>query len=607
MSEFYKDWNASKSQNNNGAVPFYRQIDLTPEEKEQACKNIGVASNDAIERLEDEFTDLRGYMAVVEGNVNTALTAVNDAVSAANDAVTAANAALSQVSTVTADVATISAKADTNSANISVLSGNVDTNIANIVSISGKNTVQDNQIYALSGTVAGLTNNFNTVSAKVDTNASDISALSAAEGNDRTDINTISGNLNTVSGIATSARQEALEAKNTANATSAFCQTNYQNLTSGWSAMQNDWSAFSAAEDDVITAATAAIPGQVSAEVSGQLSGKQDNLTPGVNISLTTAGVIDVRNNSCQATGNASVALGFATRANGNYTLSNGYSTSATGMYSHAEGRFTITDTVAQHVEGQFNAPATGALHVIGNGTTTANRSNIVETYTDRVVVNGNLINDTKDQVLAQFMFDNTPLSSREQTKLILKNGPIDVTEHISAAKIYNIGNYQYINIASGVADNRYLINAQGVEIVDWEGTVGAALHGAIGTFIPPTAWPTAYLPANSYNGTNAISYNSFAADNKRITYIPSGWLNNLSSLVTDTSYYLYNVREMFRGCINLTGDVKPWMDFVLSQSAEGHVGAIGREWYRSSMFRGCTGIDNYSTLTADPTYSAFF
>lgn len=52
MSEFYKDWNASKSQNNNGAVPFYRPIDLTPEEKEQACKNIGVASNDAIERLE---------------------------------------------------------------------------------------------------------------------------------------------------------------------------------------------------------------------------------------------------------------------------------------------------------------------------------------------------------------------------------------------------------------------------------------------------------------------------------------------------------------------------------------------------------------------------
>lgn len=630
---FLKDWNASKSQNNNGAVPFYRPIDLTPEEKEQACKNIGVAGNDAIERLEGEFTDLRGDMAVVEGNVNTALTAVNNAVTAANDAVSAANAALSQVFTVTADVAAISAKADTNSANIASISAQVQTNVTDISNVSAKNAAQDTQISALSGTVNGLTNNVNSVSAKVDTNTSNISTLSAAEANDRTDINTLSGNLNTVSGIATSARQEALEAKNTANATSAFCQTNYQNLTSGWSAMQNDWSAFSAAEDAVITAATAAIPGQVSAEVSGQLSGKQDKLTPGVNIFLTTADVIDVKNLACTAEGNYAVALGDQTSAYGNYSMTvgnrtsagtygfaegsravaagiyshaEGSATSAIGQASHAEGRGTITDTNYQHVEGQYNAPAFGALHVIGNGTTTAQRSNIVETYTDRVVVNGDLINDTKDQVLTQFMFDNTPLSSRSQTKLILKNGPISATSPISAAKIYNIGNYEYINNTSGVADNTYLINVSGVEIVDWEGTVGSILHGSIGTFRPPTAWPTAYLPANSYNGTTGLSYNSFAADNKIITSIPSGWLNSVSSYVTD-SYSLYSVREMFRGCTNLTGDVKPWMDFVLSQSAAGQAGASGRDWYRASIFRGCTGVDNYSTLTADPTYSGFF
>lgn len=404
MSEFYKDWNASKSQNNNGSVPFYRPIELTPEEKEQACKNIGVASNDAIERLEGEFTDLRGDMAVVEGNVNTALTAVNDAVISANGAVTAANAALSQVSAVTADVANISAKADSNSDNIDVLSAKVDTNIANIVAISGKNTVQDNRLDDLEYYVNGLTNSATYHDAKI------------------------------------------------------------QNLENDWTTysadLRNDFNTFSAAEDAVITAATAAIPGQVSAEVSGQLSGKQDKLTTGVNISLNKAGVIDLHNNQCSATQN-SVAIGdksksindygfvhgrYATNAgkfnailaaynesaSGTYNLVAGSSnvvdgnwntvvgsgntvtannfnflqgvgntignvqgahaegnrTYALSDYSHSEGQYTITDTIGQHVEGQYNAPAVGALHVIGNGTSNAQRSNAWEVYADKIIAN---------------------------------------------------------------------------------------------------------------------------------------------------------------------------------------------------------------------------
>ena len=34
MANWNKDWNESQSLNNNGAVPFYRPLDLTPEEKE---------------------------------------------------------------------------------------------------------------------------------------------------------------------------------------------------------------------------------------------------------------------------------------------------------------------------------------------------------------------------------------------------------------------------------------------------------------------------------------------------------------------------------------------------------------------------------------------
>lgn len=661
MSEFYKNWDASKSQNNNGAVPFYRPLELTPAEKEQACKNIGVASNDAILRLENEFTDLRGDMATVSSDSQSAVAAANSAVSEATSAKNQAIALMNYVTGVSGDIASVSAIAISNSGNIETNTSDISTLSANVASVSGKNTIQDNQISSLSGTVNGLTNNFNTVSAKVDTNASDISALSAAEADDRTDINTLSGNLNTVSGIATSARQEALEAKNTANATSAFCQTNYQNLTSGWSAMQNDWSAFSAAEDAVITAATAAIPGQVSAEVSGQLSGKQDKLTSanaGINISISNAGVIDVKNNACSAGDNYAIALGYHTNAahygsfthgastvslssyahaegdntrayymahsegsnasalgsnshaEGNATIASGagshaegYRTSAVGIASHAEGNNTISDTDYQHVEGQYNAPALSALHVIGNGTTSAQRSNIVETYTDRVVVNGDLINDSKDQVLAQFMFDNTQITGT-QGKLILKNS---VATGSFINKQYNVGNYSY-SVVSGITGSQAIGRTEpSGSIIDWDGNVGPVLASHYFSQMKPVSWPTDKLPRNTYNSTNTISYQSFAEYNKLLTELPSGWYNSFTAYCSEPRTYLYHCRCMFDNCTNLTGDVKPWMDFVLTQSGAGGAGNPSREFYRAGMFAGCTGVDNYSTLSVDPTYSAFF
>lgn len=797
---WYKDWNKSKSVNDTGDVPFYRPLDLTPEEKEQACKNIGVASNDAIERLEDEFTDLRGDMATVSSDVASAVIDANSAVSVANNAVTAANAALASVSSYSTDLAAVSAKADTNSANIAGISAQVQTNVTNIASISGKNTNQDNQISTISGAVNGLTNNVNTVSAKVDTNASVISALSAAEANDISDINTLSGNLNTVSGIASSARQEALEAKNTANATSAFCQTNYKNLTSGWSAMQNDWSAFSAAEDAVITAATTAIPGQVSAEVSGQLSGKQDKLTSdnaGVNISISNAGVIDVKKGGTCVAAAGSVAIGYSTTASGVYALSHGentyagaqahaeglrtsafaskshtegfatvatgayahaegeytsafgqtshtegymtfagyrshaegnatnasgayahaegqatiasgqashaegnattaltnythaegrnnvasgtgahaegYQTSAIGLsthsegeitiargneshaegreteaiginshaegyhtsavgershsegsytsavgqyshtegyqttagqgYSHSEGRYTITDTQYQHVEGQYNAPATGALHVIGNGTSTAARSNIVETYTDRVVVNGNLINDTKDQVLAQFMFDQMPATQTEGkiiTQKILPSGQYVINEYV-------VGNYEISKVGGFTGSQSPACTTPGGAILAWDGNVGQALRGQYTSNWTPSAWPTDKLPRNVYASANNLSWNQFASYNMNLKELPSGWYNSFTAYCNEPTTTLYHVAQMFKGCRNLSGDVKPWMDFVLTQSGAGQAGNPSREFYRKGMFALCSAVDNYATLSGDATYSAFF
>ena len=612
MSEFYKDWNSSKSQNNNGAVPFYRPIDLTPEEKEQACKNIGVASNDAIERLEGEFTDLRGDMAVVEGNVNTSLTAVNDAVTAANDAVTAANAALSQVSTVIEDVDTISAKADSNSDNIFVLSGKVDNNIANIVALSGKNTVQDNRLDVLDNKVAGLTNSATYHDAKI------------------------------------------------------------QNLENDWTTysadLRNDFNTFSATEDAVITAATAAIPGQVSAEVSGQLSGKQDKLTPGVNISLTTAGVIDVKNNECSAIGSYGVAIGYHTSANGYCSFAQGgnsnavgyyshvegestkaigqfshaegkgtsalspyshaegegtrayrvahaegrmtsaandYShaegsetltkgvcahaegnkTSALSSYSHAEGQYTITDTIGQHVEGKYNAPAAEALHVIGNGTSNANRSNIVETYSDRVVVNGKNTNGYMQAVeeLSNWVYDSTT-----GTKIQFDRPDFAINPAVSSISGKKIGTNWFGPTYLSGPNQYYLTNGKGgaIGITRWDGIPRRALS-VIGNNSTTVSSCPGELPM-----TLSADLSYFAFANPYVRNIDEQFTN-----IRDLIDVGVEANNAFRGT-SISADVVPLMDYIINAGYQSR-------W--KSAFKSCYYIPNYSTLIASPTYSSFF
>lgn len=343
------------------------------------------------------------------------------------------------------------------------------------------------------------------------------------------------------------------------------------------------------------------------AHAEGYLTSALDDQAHSEGVSTVAVG------NGTHAEGYATSAVGNYSHAEGNYTVSNafhshaeGAATSAMTQYSHAEGRFTISDTAAQHVEGQYNAPAVGALHVIGNGTSNDNRSNIVETYTDRVLVNGTLVNDSNDRTLTKFMFDSTPLSQRTQTKLLIKYGPISPTS-LSAAKTYGMGNYSFYNNSAGVTDSIYLINASGVEVIDWEGTVGRIMHGPISNFRPPVVYPD-YLPASRYQGSaNLLAFGSFAAENTAISAIPSGWMTSLQHYIESSGLALYNVGSMFRGCTRLTGDVKPWLDFVLAQSGTGQAGNPDRVAYRIGMFNGCTLVDDYEALSTSETYSAFF
>ena len=284
MAEFYKDWGKSKSLNNDGTVPFYRPISLTPEEQAQARKNIGVTGSPDITNLEHKVDELEGNVATVEGNMDTVSGQFTALSASATSALDIANTALVTIGTYSADIYTVSAKADTLSAGLSGLSGRVGTNETNIASISGKNTVQDNRISALSSTVAGLTNSATYHEAKI------------------------------------------------------------QNL-------ENEWSAYSAYEDGRITSAINDLPVQVSAEVSGQLSGKQNVLTAGQNVSIASD-IIDVKNYNCSAIGNYSLALGELTVASGMYSLAHGASASAVGNWSFANGAFPLASGEGSHAEG---------------------------------------------------------------------------------------------------------------------------------------------------------------------------------------------------------------------------------------------------------------
>lgn len=106
------------------------------------------------------------------------------------------------------------------------------------------------------------------------------------------------------------------------------------------------------------------------------------------------------------ASGNSSHSEGFGTRAigasshaEGNTTVaygdgshSEGYVTNASGNYSHAEGYGTTASADYQHVQGKYNQTSSTALMIVGNGTDSPiTRSNILEVYSDRMVLSGNL------------------------------------------------------------------------------------------------------------------------------------------------------------------------------------------------------------------------
>ena len=323
---------------------------------------------------------------------------------------------------------------------------------------------------------------------------------------------------------------------------------------------------------------------------------------------------------------------GNETFANGVYAHAEGYASSAISNRSHAEGQYTISDTVGQHVEGQYNAPATGALHVIGNGTSTANRSNIVETFPSGVNVNGNLIASGVNIIENMNTMAALPTVYSGAQNIVIS--PVDrdnfemiknstLTETNGTFNYYN--NKLYVNMDSFQDGNnvtpRFYVNGSNKhcvierfnidsprvyslfrgssiiidEIKEWghynvtEGYNYCQFYYTDVRKLPPTwegfsGWP--------------VSIGSRMFERATFSDIPTDYTNIHLPVITGT----YNFSYMFTQNASLSGGAVEFMDWVLAEEQ-----AQGKTFIKSQCFRGCTAIPNYSTLTADPTYSAFF
>ena len=107
-------------------------------------------------------------------------------------------------------------------------------------------------------------------------------------------------------------------------------------------------------------------------------------------------------------------AEGYNTLSTGQASHAEGQDTVAKGGASHAGGYNTIANQNFQTVIGKNNDNKATTLVEIGNGTNGNNRSNIVEVYTDKINVNGD-IKSNDQSIITQFAtMPTTNLSSYE-------------------------------------------------------------------------------------------------------------------------------------------------------------------------------------------------
>lgn len=118
-----------------------------------------------------------------------------------------------------------------------------------------------------------------------------------------------------------------------------------------------------------------------------EVSAKQDQLTAGINISISNAGKIDVKNISSSAYNQAAIALGENTLASGIDTFTHGRGTSAVSYGAHAEGQNTLADGNYAHAEGYGPTAHGNYSHAEGYNTFSNNEYSHAEGYQTSALV----------------------------------------------------------------------------------------------------------------------------------------------------------------------------------------------------------------------------
>ena len=113
---------------------------------------------------------------------------------------------------------------------------------------------------------------------------------------------------------------------------------------------------------------------------------------------------------STDSVGNGSHAEGISTTSIGDYSHAEGQQTSTVGYASHAEGYYTISSGSYSHVQGAYNAINTNPYaFIIGNGTSNANRSNLVYASGSRFDIYGTLYISGSSQI-TRAIIQNLPV-----------------------------------------------------------------------------------------------------------------------------------------------------------------------------------------------------
>lgn len=136
-------------------------------------------------------------------------------------------------------------------------------------------------------------------------------------------------------------------------------------------------------------------------QASGQASHAEGSYTVAVSPwSHAEGSETSASGHSSHAEGRGTEALGYYSHAEGRSTLASafyahteGYLTTGSGQYSHAEGLGTVAAGLYQHTQGQYNISSSAqSAFIIGNGTSNANRSNLVFASGSQFQVTGSLL-----------------------------------------------------------------------------------------------------------------------------------------------------------------------------------------------------------------------